>query len=120
MAPAGRGTSDFKVVRIPRLLGPGLLLVVQAAHAQPRFGEPSRGVVPTAPEPPAAPSIPAPEVARRAEEAARLLRELDAQLVPGPGIVAIQKRLPAVGRRVAEQVEETTARLDQQRPHSTA
>ncbi|HSF02783.1 MAG TPA: hypothetical protein VLA62_07230, partial [Solirubrobacterales bacterium] len=94
-----------------------LLLAAPPAQAQRGYGEPSRGVVPTAPapaptpEPPPAPSIPAPDVARRAEEAAKLLRDFDALLVPGPGIVAIQKRLPDIGTRLTAQVEETSRQL---------
>jgi small-conductance mechanosensitive channel len=50
-------------------------------------------------------------VARRAEEAAKLLRDFDALLVPGPGIVAIGKRLPDVSARLTAQAEETNRQL---------
>jgi small-conductance mechanosensitive channel len=50
-------------------------------------------------------------VVRRAEEAARLLRDLDALLVPGPGIVAIGKRLPDISTRLTAQAEETNRQL---------
>ena len=50
-------------------------------------------------------------MARRAEEAAKLLRDFDALLVPGPGIVAIGKRLPDVSARLTAQAEETNRQL---------
>jgi small-conductance mechanosensitive channel len=53
-------------------------------------------------------------VARRAEEAGRLLRDVDALLAPGPGIVAIQTRLPDIGTRLTGQAEETRRRLADQ------
>ena len=111
------------------LLALGVAAAVPLAHAQPRPG----GVVPTAPAPvappapmspsvpasppaeePPTPSIPVPEVARRAEEAARLLRDLDGLLVPGPGIVAIQRRLPDLGGRLTAQLEDTIHQLQEQ------
>src|SRR5256885_4958125 len=72
----------------------------------------STGTVSPSLGPPAAPSIPAPEVAARAEEAAKLLRDFDALLVAGPDIVAIQQRLPEIGLRLTEQTEETNRQLD--------
>jgi potassium-dependent mechanosensitive channel len=56
-------------------------------------------------------SIPAPEVAQRAEDATRVLRDLDALLVPGPGIVAIQGRLEDTAERVSVQAEQTNRQL---------
>src|SRR5215470_10667800 len=66
----------------------------------------------TAPEnPAAATSIPAPEVAQRAEEANKVLRDLDALLAPGPGIGAIQARLPDIEARMATLEHETEAEV---------
>jgi small-conductance mechanosensitive channel len=56
-------------------------------------------------------SIPAPEVAQRAEAATRVLRDLDVLLVPGPGIVAIQGRLEDTAERISEQAEQTNRQL---------
>src|SRR5439155_5202748 len=53
----------------------------------------------------------APEVAQRAEEASRVLRDLDALLVPGPGIVAIQARLHDLADRIVAQAELTDRQL---------
>jgi small-conductance mechanosensitive channel len=50
-------------------------------------------------------------VVRRAEEAARLLRDFDALLVPGPGIVAIGRRLPDISTRLTAQAAETSRQL---------
>ena len=58
-------------------------------------------------------AITAPEVARRAEEAGKVLRDIDALLAPGPGIVAIQDRLPDIGARLSAQGEATTRQLDE-------
>ncbi len=56
-------------------------------------------------------SIPAPEVAQRAEEATRVLRDLDALLAPGAGILAIQERLEETAERIAAQAEQTDRQL---------
>lgn len=69
-------------------------------------------VAPSA-EPPAA-SIPVPEVAARAEEVTKLLREFDALLEAGPEVVAIQQRLPELGLRLTGQTEEANRQLDDQ------
>ena len=53
-----------------------------------------------------------PEVARQAEEAAKTLRDFDAIAAPGPGIEAIEKRLPDIDVRIAAQTEVTTRQLD--------
>jgi hypothetical protein len=60
---------------------------------------------PTEDAPPA--SIPVPEVARQAEEDGKLIRELDAYLVPGPMIEAIRKQLPESTARVKVLTDET-------------
>ena len=64
--------------------------------------------------PPTAPtSIPVPEVARRAEEVGRLLRDSDALAVPGPAVEAIEKRLPGIADRIAAQAEVTNRQLEE-------
>ncbi len=63
---------------------------------------------------PAPASIPVPEVARRADEVTKLLRDFDALLVPGPTIEAIEKRLPDIATRIAAQTEETGGQLEAQ------
>jgi small-conductance mechanosensitive channel len=60
---------------------------------------------------PPASSIPAPEVAQQAEEANKVLRDLDALLTPGPGTTAIQERLPDVEARVTGLERETDAEV---------
>ncbi|HEY7868303.1 MAG TPA: mechanosensitive ion channel domain-containing protein [Methylomirabilota bacterium] len=66
-------------------------------------------------------AIPVPEVARQAEEATRLLRELDAVLTPAPVGEAAEKRLPDIAAatvtlaeetRLATEAEATAATLD--------
>ncbi|HEY3097833.1 MAG TPA: mechanosensitive ion channel domain-containing protein [Methylomirabilota bacterium] len=67
----------------------------------------------SAPTEQAAPTtIPVPEVARRADEVAKLVRELDALLVPGPMIDAIKKQLPDSVARVNVLADDTIAQLD--------
>ncbi|HYB41842.1 MAG TPA: hypothetical protein VEL75_08740, partial [Candidatus Methylomirabilis sp.] len=53
-----------------------------------------------------------PDIARRAEDAARQLREVDALLVPDYVIESIEKRLPSVTTRVDTQIEETDRQLE--------
>jgi potassium-dependent mechanosensitive channel len=72
----------------------------------------AKGPAPAAPTDQAASaSITAPEVARRADEAAKTLRDIDALLVPGPGIGAIQQHLPDIESRLAAQTETTNRQL---------
>jgi small-conductance mechanosensitive channel len=59
-------------------------------------------------------SIPAPEVAHRAEEAGKLLREIDVLLVPGPAVVAIQNGLRDIGPRLAARIDDTNRRLEEE------
>ena len=56
----------------------------------------------------AAESIPIPEVARQADEAARLLREYDALLLPTRAHEALEKKLPEIAERIGVLTEETT------------
>jgi small-conductance mechanosensitive channel len=58
-------------------------------------------------------------VAGRAEEVTRLLRDFDALRVPGPGIAAIERRLPDLGDRVTGQLEDTTRQLGEHPPGPT-
>ena len=60
---------------------------------------------------PAPESIPVPEVARRADEVGRMLRDLDAMLVPDAFIEGIDKRFPMVVQRIAAQSQETDRQL---------
>jgi small-conductance mechanosensitive channel len=62
----------------------------------------------------AAATIPVPEVARRADEVAKLIRELDAFLVPGPMVEAIKKQLPESTARVTVLTDDTVAQLDEE------
>jgi len=57
-------------------------------------------------------SIPVPEVARRAEEVTRLLREVDALLAPSPVIASIEARWPKITARIASDLEVTNGRLE--------
>ena len=57
------------------------------------------------PSPPA--SIPAPEIAKRAEEVTGLLPDLEALAAPGPAIEAIQARLPEVSARLGAEMVST-------------
>src|SRR5262245_18301473 len=61
---------------------------------------------PAPPAPPAddkaAPaSVPIPEVARQADEVAKVLRDFDALLAPSPAAEAAEKRLPDITARIA-------------------
>src|SRR5512132_4616719 len=59
-------------------------------------------------------SIPVPEVARRAEEVTRLLREVDALLAPSSVIESIEARWPKITARIASDREVTNGRLENQ------
>jgi small-conductance mechanosensitive channel len=59
-------------------------------------------------------SIPVPEVARRAEDVGKQLRDLETLAVPGPAIDAIQKRLPEIAAQIAWQTATTGRMLDAQ------
>ena len=83
-----------------------------APDAPPATGQSKTAPAPTKPPPPTA--IPVPEVAGRAEEAAKALRDLDAIATPGPAIETIEKRLPDIDARIAAQAEVTTRQLDAQ------
>jgi potassium-dependent mechanosensitive channel len=63
-------------------------------------------------ETPAPESIPVPEVARRAEEVGRLLRDVDGLVVPDYFIESIEKRLPNLAARIADQIEDTDRQLE--------
>jgi hypothetical protein len=63
------------------------------------------------PAPPAPVSIPAPEIAKRAEEVAKLLRDFDALTASSPAFDEIQGRLPEVSARLAPESESTIETL---------
>ncbi|HSB70998.1 MAG TPA: mechanosensitive ion channel domain-containing protein [Candidatus Methylomirabilis sp.] len=60
----------------------------------------------------APPSIPVPEIATRAEEAAALLRGIDTLLASNTHIEAIRMRLPDVTHQVDTRIEETNQQLE--------
>jgi small-conductance mechanosensitive channel len=101
------------------------MLVASLAPAAARGDPPpprsaQSGAAITPPTQEAAPAaIPVPEVARRADEVAKLIRELDAFLVPGPMIEAIQKQLPDSTARVKVLSDDTTMQLDSEPSAST-
>ncbi|HEY7675655.1 MAG TPA: mechanosensitive ion channel domain-containing protein [Candidatus Methylomirabilis sp.] len=69
-----------------------------------------------APAPPAPTAIPVPEIVRRAEEAAKLLRDLEALAAPSAAIDAIQARLPEVSARLGPEIESTIETLKESPP----
>jgi small-conductance mechanosensitive channel len=106
--PARRGTLRSAL---------GLLVLILLAMPPPAaaiwpFSSSSKAPAP-AEAPGAASPITAPEVARRAEETSKALRDIDALLAPGPGVVSIQERLPDIGTRLAAQTEAANRRLDE-------
>jgi small-conductance mechanosensitive channel len=62
-------------------------------------------------------AIPAPEIAKRAEEVAKLLRDFEALAVPSPAIDAIQARLPEVTARLGPMLESTIETLKSEPPN---
>jgi potassium-dependent mechanosensitive channel len=56
-------------------------------------------------------SIPVPEIARRAEEVAKLLRDIDRLVVPDYLTESIEKRLPDIASRIAKEREDTDHQL---------
>jgi potassium-dependent mechanosensitive channel len=89
---------------------PGLVLValvLSPATAAAIWPFASRRPAPPAANASAVSSIPAPEVAQQAEEASKVLRDLDTLLTPGPGVVAIQERLHDITKRITVQTEQT-------------
>src|SRR5262245_26426519 len=85
-----------------------------AAPDPPPSTSQSKTTPPAAPAKPAPPAaIPVPEVAGKAEETAKTLRDFDAIVAPGPAIEAIEKRLPDIDDRIVAQTEVTTRQLDQ-------
>jgi len=101
-----------------RLATLGIALLVLAG--MPALGVPAPLNPPPAPAPSKAPapaspapaSIPAPEVAKRADEVAKLLRDFDALLGPGTTVETIEKRLPEFTGRIAAQADVTERQLD--------
>ena len=93
-----------------------LLAGLPAAWAQAAPGGgttvPKASPAPAAPEKPAPASIPVPEVARRAEDVGRQLRDLETLIVPGNAIAGIEKRLPEITAQIATQTEAANRLLD--------
>src|SRR5213076_1444165 len=65
-------------------------------------------------EKPAPASIPVPEVARRADDIGKQLRDFEALLVPGQAIEAIEKRLPEIAVQITSQTQAADRLLDEQ------
>jgi potassium efflux system protein len=61
---------------------------------------------------PALESIPVPEIARRAEEVAKQLRDIDRLVVPDYLTESIEKRLPDIASRIAKEREDTDHQLE--------
>jgi small-conductance mechanosensitive channel len=59
-------------------------------------------------------AIPVPEIVRRAEEVAKLLRELEGLAEPPPAIDAIQARLPEVSARLGREFDATIETLKEE------
>jgi small-conductance mechanosensitive channel len=97
------------MLRFVAILLLGWLLLPPEADAIWPFSQKSSKPAETAPAEPAPPasSIPAPEVVQRAEEATKVLRDLDTLLTPGPGISSIQARLPDLNDRMTALERET-------------
>src|SRR2546426_9917525 len=71
---------------------------------------------PTATEKPAPQPIPVPEVARRADDIGKELRDLETLAVPSPAIGAIEKRLPEITAQIVGQTETSSRLLDDAQP----
>jgi potassium efflux system protein len=67
---------------------------------------------PTLAAPVAPTTIPVPEIALRAEEVAKLIRDLEASLLPSPVVGTIEKRLPEITERLASLQDRTSTDLD--------
>jgi small-conductance mechanosensitive channel len=120
------------VKRIPGFAFPVFALLV--ALATPAVASAAAGAAAAGAPPPAAqskapaggdqqaqvPQVPTairvPEIVRRAEEVAKLLRELEALAEPQPAIDAIQARLPEVNARLAPEFESTLEILKSEPP----
>jgi len=93
-------------------LAASLALAAEPKDAPATRPAPSGAVLTPPTEDAAAATIPVPEVARRADEVAKLIRDLDAFLTPGPMIEAIQKQLPESTGRVKVLSGDTVGQLD--------
>jgi small-conductance mechanosensitive channel len=98
-----------------------LVALATGATLGPAWGQvPPAGVAPPKAPPapsvgtPAAVPIPVPEVARRAEEVGKLLRDLEALLLPGPAIEAIETRSPDIAAQIEERAAATARLLEGQ------
>jgi small-conductance mechanosensitive channel len=108
------GRAGLVAARAALVLALVVLAIPSPAAAIWPFSSPSQERAPArpapAPDPPS--SITAPEVARRAEETSRTLRDIDALITPGAGVVAIRERLPEIAGRVAAETESANRELD--------
>jgi small-conductance mechanosensitive channel len=123
LAAVARARSRSGHATIPRILPMLALLVALGVSAGPdSVGAQAPGATPAAPKAPVAPpaatpaptSIPVPEIATRAEDVARQLRDLEALLMSNPAIEAIERRLPELTAQIATQTEAAGRLLDGQ------
>jgi len=70
---------------------------------------PAAGAKPAAPT-----TVPVPEVVQRADEVAKLIRDLESVLLPGPLVIGIEKRLPEIAERNGELSRETTRQIEEE------
>ena len=102
--------------RLAVLAALGLAAAPLARAQLPAAPAPAPATAPASPTPspaPAAPAaIPLPDVAARAEDAARMLRELGADLAPEPAIVAIEDAIPDRKAGLERKAKEAAALLD--------
>ena len=86
-------------------LGTSAGLSTAWGQALPAGPAPAKAPPAPAAEKPAPASIPVPEVARRADDIGKQLRDFEALLVPGQAIEAIEKRLPEIAVQITSQTQ---------------
>jgi small-conductance mechanosensitive channel len=111
------------VTAVQRALIVAAVLLVPALSASAMSGRPMPAPVtpppptgapgPPTPAQPAAPTtIPVPEVALRAEEVTKLIRDLEASLLPSPVLGTIEGRLPEISERLVSLRDRTGRELE--------
>src|SRR6266480_2768436 len=95
-------------------LGTSAGLSTAWGQAPPAGPTPAKASPAPAAEKPAPASIPVPEVARRADDIGKQLRDFEALLVPGQAIEAIEKRLPEIAVQITSQTQAADRLLDEQ------
>src|SRR5947207_3066571 len=95
-------------------LGTSAGLSTAWGQAPPAGPAPAKASPAPAAEKPAPASIPVPEVARRADDIGKQLRDFEALLVPGQAIEAIEKRLPEIAVQITSQTQAADRLLDEQ------